>query len=64
MIITPAQLDQRSALLDIAVATSLFGPEEADGLLGGVLDALAAKALPPGHDALTCVDPVSGRPFI
>lgn len=39
------------ALLSIACATGLFEPAEASALLGGVLDALHAEQLGPGHAA-------------
>lgn len=49
--VTPSD---RAPLLAIAVATGLFTADEADGLLGGVLDQLASSSLPAGHSALLC----------
>lgn len=40
------------ALLDLACATGLFQPADAQALLGGVLDALHAGQLGAGHAAL------------
>ena len=44
----------RVALLSIAVSTGLFSSEEAELLLGGVLDGLGSGALPDGHQAVAC----------
>lgn len=44
----------RGALLAISVSTGLFTSEEAEGLLGGVLDGLASGSLPEGHQAAAC----------
>jgi len=44
----------RDALLAIAVGTGLFTWEEAQGLLGEVLDGLAEGTLPDGHQAAAC----------
>ncbi|MBX9787833.1 MAG: GNAT family N-acetyltransferase [Pirellulales bacterium] len=54
MIITPVQEHEKAALLSLAVSTGLFTPEDAEGLLGGVLDSLAAGELPEGHNAVAC----------
>ena len=54
MQIDAVQPQDREALLEIAVRTGLFTPEEAEGLLGGVLDELASDSLPPGHQAAAC----------
>ncbi len=54
MIISQVQADEREQLLELAVGTGLFSPEDAEGLLGGVLDSLAAQALPAGHAAVAC----------
>ena len=54
MIIEPIQENERSALLGLAVSTGLFASEDAEGLLGRVLDSLAAGALPDGHTAVAC----------
>lgn len=52
MIISPIQEHEREALLGLAVSTGLFTSEDAEGLLGGVVDALAAGELPEGHAAV------------
>ena len=44
----------RSALLAVATATGLFSEADAEGLLGGVLDALAADSLSDGSAAVAC----------
>jgi ribosomal protein S18 acetylase RimI-like enzyme len=44
----------RTRLLEVAVATGLFSADDAERLLGGVLDALFADALPAGSAALAC----------
>lgn len=44
----------REALIAIAVSTGLFTFEEAEGLLGEVLDGLASGSLPEGHQAAAC----------
>ncbi len=49
--VTPSE---RLQLLSIAVSTGLFTADEADGLLGGILDQLASNSLPSGHSALLC----------
>lgn len=54
MIIGPIQEHEREALLSLAVSTGLFTTEDAEGLLGGVLDSLAAGELPEGHSAVVC----------
>jgi ribosomal protein S18 acetylase RimI-like enzyme len=54
MVITPVQVSERQELLDLAVRTGLFSPEDAEGLLGGVLDSLALQELPDGHAAVAC----------
>ena len=45
---------ERTHLLGIATRTGLFSPEEAESLLGDVLDGLGASALPEGHQAAAC----------
>lgn len=54
MIIGPVQEHEREALLGLAVGTGLFTSEDAEGLLGCVLDSLAAGELPEGHAAIAC----------
>ena len=54
MRIETADHRDRDALLGIAVRTGLFTPEEAEGLLGGVLDGFALGSLPEGHQAAAC----------
>lgn len=52
-VVRPAE---RAALLSLAVATGLFTPDHAEELLGGVLTAWDAGALPPGHRVVACRD--------
>jgi len=54
MIIQEVRTDERANLLSLAVQTGLFSPEEAEGLLGGVLDSLSEGQLPAEHAALAC----------
>jgi ribosomal protein S18 acetylase RimI-like enzyme len=54
MHIHPVTTRERSDLLGIATRTGLFSQEDAESLLGGVLDGLAASALPAGHQAFSC----------
>jgi ribosomal protein S18 acetylase RimI-like enzyme len=54
MIITHIRESEREKLLGLAVSTGLFTAEDAEGLLGGVLDRLAAGQLPAGHLAVAC----------
>ncbi|MCT0207577.1 N-acetyltransferase [Synechococcus sp. CS-1332] len=54
MIIGPIQEHEREVLLGLAVSTGLFTAEDAEGLLGGVLDSLAAGELPEGHTVVAC----------
>lgn len=51
----PLLATDRPRLLEIAVATGLFTPPDADGLLGGVVDGLVSGALPDGHAAVVAV---------
>lgn len=54
MLIDCVSSADRDHLVRIAVSTGLFTPEEAEALLGDVLDGLAAATLPPGHTAVCC----------
>ncbi len=54
MNIVPVEPADRSSLLAVAVQTGLFSADDAEALLGRVLDDLAAGALPDGHTALVC----------
>ena len=54
MVIESATLKDRGHLLSIAVSTGLFTAEEAESLLGEVLDGLNSQSLPPGHQAFCC----------
>jgi ribosomal protein S18 acetylase RimI-like enzyme len=56
----PVRGDERARLLDVAVSTGLFQPEDAEGLLGTVLDELAGGKLPEGH-AVVVVDGAGGH---
>lgn len=60
MIITPVQKHERAALLSLAVSTGLFTTTDAEGLLGGILDALATGGLPEGHAAVACRESSDG----
>ena len=60
MIIGPIQEHEREVLLGLAVRTGLFTAEDAEGLLGGVLDSLAAGELPEGHTAVACRESQDG----
>lgn len=55
---TPAD---RTALLSLAVATGLFEAEEAEGLLGGILDELHGGKLDETHVAELWEDESTGR---
>jgi ribosomal protein S18 acetylase RimI-like enzyme len=54
MVIEPTRNDEHDSLLRIAVETGLFTFEDAEGLLGGILIALAEGSLPDGHAAVAC----------
>lgn len=60
MLLASVRPDHRTPLLNVAVSTGLFSPEEAELLLGGVLDALASGSLPPGHEAACALATPSG----
>jgi ribosomal protein S18 acetylase RimI-like enzyme len=51
MHIEPVTPQDRNLLLRLAIRTKLFSTEEAESLLGGVLDGLADGSLPEGHQA-------------
>lgn len=63
MHLRPVAPSQRAALLSLAVETALFAPEDAEALLGGVLDALDADALGEGHAAVCCIDADPAAPL-
>jgi len=54
MKVEAASPSDRSALLAVAARTELFTVDEAEALLGGVLDSLAAERMPAGSVALAC----------
>ena len=54
MVIEDAVATERTSLLSIAVSTGLFSQADAESLLGGVLDALACRDVPEGHQAVVC----------
>lgn len=60
MIIGPVQEHERQVPLRLVMTTGLFAPEEAESLLGEVLDSLAAGELPGGHTAVACREPHDG----
>jgi ribosomal protein S18 acetylase RimI-like enzyme len=53
---------ERSLLLELAVATALFTPDEAEGLLGGVVEGIANQTLPAGHAAVACAPAEGAQP--
>jgi ribosomal protein S18 acetylase RimI-like enzyme len=54
MLIESVTPQDRGQLLLVAVSTGLFTSEEAESLLGEILDGLASKTMPPGHQAISC----------
>jgi ribosomal protein S18 acetylase RimI-like enzyme len=54
MFIQTVTSNERSQLLAIASSTKLFTPDEAEALLGEVLDGIFSGALPPEHQAVCC----------
>jgi ribosomal protein S18 acetylase RimI-like enzyme len=54
MLINSVTPQERARLLGLATSTGLFSEEEAESLLGGVLDGIKAKELPEGHQAFSC----------
>jgi ribosomal protein S18 acetylase RimI-like enzyme len=54
MQITEPDRQERAHLLEIAVGTGLFAPDEAESLLGGVLDGFASSTMPSGHEVACC----------
>jgi hypothetical protein len=62
MYIEPIVLADRATLIAIAIKTGLFTLEEAESLLGGILDGFAASSLPIGYGLACCRDKHSGLP--
>ena len=54
MYIDSVSLEDRDQLLLVATSTGLFTSEEAEALLGEVLDGLYSKSMPEGHQAFSC----------
>ena len=54
MYIESISSEERDSLLSIAVNTGLFTAQEADSMLGEIIDGLASDALPEGHQAFCC----------
>ncbi len=54
MIIEPIAHSERATLLRLATDTGLFSTNEAEELLGAVLDSLASGDLGEGHAAIAC----------
>jgi GNAT superfamily N-acetyltransferase len=54
--------NETSALVDLAIATGLFAPGEADSLLRAVLDDLHTGKLNDGHVVQVWADPEGGAP--
>lgn len=61
MIITAIRENERDTLLRLAVDTGLFTQEDAEGLLGGILDGLASGELPESHVAIACRESTDGQ---
>jgi ribosomal protein S18 acetylase RimI-like enzyme len=59
MKVHPVNITDRSALVGVAVRTGLFSLDDAEALLGGILDQLTDGSLPLGHAALACRDTAS-----
>lgn len=60
MVIEQAMHEERKELLAIAVETGLFDAEEAEALLGSVLDRFLIGGLPDGHSIAVCRDSMGG----
>ncbi|MFO0950195.1 MAG: GNAT family N-acetyltransferase [Isosphaeraceae bacterium] len=60
--IRPAVEEETPALVALGEATGIFGPGEAEGLLGGVLNALHAGQLGQGHQAHVWVESPGATP--
>lgn len=63
MIIEPIRAGERSSLITIAVGTGLFTVEDAEALLGGVIDSYSSSELPEHHNVVVCRD-YNGGPAI
>jgi GNAT superfamily N-acetyltransferase len=53
MLINSVTPQERAHLLKVAKRTGLFSEEEAESLLGGVLDGIKTMELPEGHQAFS-----------
>ena len=60
MLINSVTPHERAHLLGVATRTGLFSEEEAESLLGGVLDSIEAMELPEGHQAFSCREVTGG----
>lgn len=54
MRIDAASARDGAQLLEVAVGTGLFTPEEAESLLGGVLGGIASASMHSGHEVACC----------
>ena len=54
MLVEPIHHSDRSHLLAVAIDTGLFAANEAELLLGEIIDSLASGTLPEGHEAVCC----------
>jgi ribosomal protein S18 acetylase RimI-like enzyme len=54
MRIEPVDPRERAHLLEVAVGTGLFTPQEAESLLGDVLDGISSAGMQAGHEAACC----------
>lgn len=63
MLIESVKSEDRKQLLSVATSTGLFTAEEAESLLGGVIDSLGANSMPEGHQAFCCRLSVNHAPI-
>jgi ribosomal protein S18 acetylase RimI-like enzyme len=63
MIIEPVQASEKAALLALAVDTGLFSAEDAEGLLGTIVDSFSNNELPSQHAVVVCRD-FQGGPVV
>jgi ribosomal protein S18 acetylase RimI-like enzyme len=60
--------EERDSLLSIAINTGLFTVEEAESMLGGIIDGFGSRDMPEGHQAFCCrlnsVEPPVGWAYL
>eukprot|EP00884_Botryococcus_braunii_P006140 jgi/Botrbrau1/15527/Bobra.0123s0003.1 len=61
-VISAPNIKDTQKLLDIAVSTGLFSPEEAEGLLGQILSDFFSQKLGEGHNIFVVYHPEAGKP--